>query len=62
MLFVIVVNALGKMIYVVVSGGQYYGSSVRTRTNLSHLLFTNENFIFNGVDPYYLRHLLIFMF
>jgi hypothetical protein len=53
LLFVIVVNALGKMLYVVVSRGQYYGFSMRTGTNLSHLLFTDDNLIFSGADPYF---------
>jgi hypothetical protein len=53
LLFVIVMEALGKMISTAVSGGLLSGFSVGTRNDggidISHLLFADDTLIFVGL-------------
>jgi hypothetical protein len=48
LLFVIVMEALGKMVSVVVSGGLLFGFSVGTKTDISHILFADDTYFFVG--------------
>jgi hypothetical protein len=52
LLFAIVMEALGKMIFAAVSGGLLFGFFVRTRNDggidISHILFADDTLIFVG--------------
>jgi hypothetical protein len=45
------------VISIVVSGELLSGFSIGIGINISHLLFVDDTFIFNGVDPDHLHHL-----
>jgi hypothetical protein len=68
LLFVIVMVAFNKMIFVAVSGGLLSGFSLGTgndgRIDISHLLFANDTLIFSGVvlDLLRLLHVLYLTF
>ena len=51
LLFVIVMEALGRMIPVVVSGSLLFGFLIVTGTNISHLLFVDDALLFCVADP-----------
>jgi hypothetical protein len=57
LLFVIVVEALCRMIFAAVSRVLLSGFSVGTMIDISHLLFVDDTLIFSGVDPDHLHHL-----
>jgi hypothetical protein len=57
LLFVIVMEAFNKMISAAVSGGLLFGFSVRTRFEISYLLFADDTLIFSGASPDHLCHL-----
>jgi len=57
LLFVIVMEALGKMISAAVSRGLLSGFSVGTRVAISHLLFDDDTLIFCGTNPNHLHNL-----
>jgi hypothetical protein len=61
LLFVIVMEALGRMIYVAMSGILLSGFSMGTRNvggiDICHLMFSYRTLIFFGADPNHLRHL-----
>jgi hypothetical protein len=46
-----VIEALGMLISVVVSEGLFFGFSVGTRVDISHLLFACDTLIFCDADP-----------
>jgi hypothetical protein len=54
LLFVLVMEALDRMISAAVSGGWLSSFSVGTRIDTSHLLFTNDALIFCWADPNHL--------
>jgi hypothetical protein len=47
----IVMEALGKMISAVVSGGLLSNFSVGTEVDISHFWFADNTFLFCGADP-----------
>jgi hypothetical protein len=57
LMLVIVMEALCRMISIVVSGGLLSDFSVGTRIDISHLLFVDNTLVFSGADPDLLRHL-----
>jgi hypothetical protein len=57
LLFVIVMEALGRMISAAVSGGLLSGFSVGTGTDISHLLFADDTLLFCGANPNHLCNL-----
>lgn len=57
LLFVLLMEALGMKISVAVIGGLLSGFSMRTRVDISHLLFANNTLIFCGTDPNHLCNL-----
>jgi len=62
-LFVMVMEALSKMITGTVDRGFLTGFSVGSRPptiNISHLLFTEDTLVFCGANPSHLRVLLLF--
>jgi hypothetical protein len=50
LLFVLMIEALGKLISTAVSGGLLFGFSVGTRVDTSHLLFADVTLLFCGVN------------
>jgi hypothetical protein len=56
-MFVIVMEALGRMFSAAVSGGFLFGFSMMRDTNISHLLFADGTLLFYGADPNLLRHI-----
>ncbi len=56
LLFVIVMEALGRMISAAVSGGLWYGFSMGTRIDISHL-FPDDTLLLCGTDPNHVRNL-----
>jgi hypothetical protein len=60
LLFVLVMEALGRMISVAVSGGLLSGFFVGTKVDISHLLFADDALIFCGVDLNHLGNLRSF--
>jgi hypothetical protein len=59
LLFVIVMEALGSMISIVVSGSLLSDFSVGIRVDISYLLFADDNLIFYGDDTTHLCNLRI---
>jgi hypothetical protein len=57
LLFIIVMEALGRMISAAVSGGLLSRFSVGTVTDISHLLFTDDTLLFCGANPNHLCNL-----
>jgi len=57
LMFVIVMEALDRMIYAVVSGGLLSGFYMGSGIDISHLLFADDMLIFSRADPDRLRHL-----
>jgi len=57
LLFVLVMEALGKIILAAVSGGLLFGFYVGTGVDISHLLFSDDTLIFCGADPNHLGNL-----
>lgn len=61
MLFVIVMETLGKINSAAVSGGLLFGFFVGTRNvggiDISHLMFADDTLIFCGVDLVHLHHM-----
>ena len=56
-MFVIVMEALGRMFSAAVSGGLLFGFFMMRETNISHLLFADDTLLFYGADPNLLRHI-----
>jgi len=52
LLFVLVMEGLGRMISVAVNGGLLSGFSMGTGVDISHLLFVDDTSVFCGADPY----------
>jgi hypothetical protein len=65
LLFVIVMEALSKMLIVIVNRGLLLGFSVNSRTskavNVSHLLFADDTLVFCGANPNHLRYLRVLL-
>jgi hypothetical protein len=57
LLFVIVMEALGRMIFVAVSGGLLLGRTMGIGIAISHLLFADGALIFCGANPNHLHNL-----
>jgi hypothetical protein len=57
MLFVIVMEALGRMILATESGGLLSGFSMGTWVDISHLLFADDALLFSGADLNHLHNL-----
>jgi len=57
LLFVIVMEALDRMISPAATGGLLSGFFVGTRTDISHVLLVDHTLIFSGADPNHLRNL-----
>jgi hypothetical protein len=63
-LFVIVMEALSKMITATVDRGLLSGFSAGSRpptVNISHLLFVDDTLIFGGANPNHLRYLRVLL-
>jgi hypothetical protein len=50
-------EALDRIISIAMSGGLLSSLFVGTRFDISHILFTDDAFIFTGTNPYHLCHL-----
>jgi hypothetical protein len=63
LLFVVVMEALSKMLTVSVNRGLFSGFSVGSRNsvavNISHLLFADDTLVFCGANPDHLRYLRV---
>jgi hypothetical protein len=59
LLFVIVMEALSKMLTVTVNRGLLSGFSVSEAVNISHLLFADDTLVFCGANPDHLRYLRV---
>lgn len=57
MLFVIVMEALGKMLSAALSRGLLSGFSMGTGADFSYLLFADDTLLFYGADPNHLCNL-----
>jgi len=52
LLFILVMEGLGRMISVAVNGGLLSRFSMGTWVDISHLLFADDTLIFCGAEPY----------
>jgi hypothetical protein len=57
LLFVIVMEVLGKMLSTALSRGLLSGFSMGTWADISYLLFADDTLLFYGADPNHLRNL-----